>query len=149
MALKIMDASSYLELNLKECGREICLPDKEFTYTPKSYHLFHYVASGKEPWCMADKTYHLHRGDLFYFAPHDLPHYTPDHDDPWSYLWLGFDGTNAKAFLSLAGLSSENPVFMTKTIATRNSSMRFITATSPKASSISIALDRLMPCSVY
>jgi AraC-like DNA-binding protein len=110
MALKIMDASSYLELNLKECGREICLPDKEFTYTPKSYHLFHYVASGKGTLVYGDKTYHLHRGDLFYFAPHDLPHYTPDHDDPWSYLWLGFDGTNVKAFLTLAGLSSENPV---------------------------------------
>lgn len=110
MANKLLDASTYLELNLQESGREICLPDKVFEFTPKTYHLFHYISSGKGTLVYGGKTYHLHKGDLFYFAPKANPHYTPDHDDPWSYLWLGFDGANASVFLLMAGLSPENPV---------------------------------------
>jgi AraC-like DNA-binding protein len=110
MVTKLLDASSYIELSLFECGRERCIPEKEFDFTVKTYHLVHYVAAGKGNLWISGKLYRLHRGDIFYVPPGCHPHYTPDHDDPWTYLWLGFDGSNAKAYLQMMRLSEENPV---------------------------------------
>jgi len=111
MVNRLLDASKYLKLNLKECGREHCIAKKEFLFTPKTYFLFHYVASGKGTLISDGVLYKLHAGDLFYIAPGDRPHYTPDESDPWTYVWLGFDGSNARSFVNMAGLSSSNPVF--------------------------------------
>lgn len=104
-------ADNHLELSLHECGREHCLAAKEFHFTPKTYHLFHYVSAGKGTFSLAGKTYHLHRGDLFYIPPHAEPHYSPDKEDPWSYTWLGFGGVDAEGFLALAHISEKNPVY--------------------------------------
>lgn len=111
MANRVLDASSYIELNLRECGREACIPDKIFEFTPKTYFLFHYVVSGKGTLVVGKETFHLHHGDLFYIAPGTRPTYTPDHDDPWTYLWLGFDGSVAPQFLALAGLDETHPIY--------------------------------------
>jgi AraC family transcriptional regulator of arabinose operon len=111
MANRVLDGSTYIELSLKECGREACIPDKIFEFTPKTYFLFHYIVSGKGTLSVGDETFHLHRGDLFYIAPGTHPRYTPDHDDPWTYLWLGFDGSAASQFLALVGLDETHPVY--------------------------------------
>lgn len=110
MVSRFLDASKYLELNLKECGREHCIAEKEFVFTPKPYYLFHYVCGGKGTLISAGVIYKLHAGDLFFIAPGDQPHYTPDVNDPWTYVWLGFDGTNARSFIAMTGLSQTNPV---------------------------------------
>lgn len=108
---RINDASKYVELSLHEAGREVCVPDKVFSFTPKSYHLFHYVATGKGTLEYKGVVYSIHAGQLFYIAPGDKPLYKPDPRDPWSYVWLGFNGANAKRFLQLAGISSDSPVY--------------------------------------
>jgi AraC-like DNA-binding protein len=105
------EAKAYIELSLHECGREICIPDKVFHFTPKDYHLFHYVTAGKGTFEIDGETYHLHRGMIFYIPPHVEPHYSPDPDDPWAYEWLGFSGSSASGFLALAGLSREHPIY--------------------------------------
>jgi AraC-like DNA-binding protein len=110
MVSKPLDSSTYVELNLKECGREICIPDKVFEFTSKTYFLLHYVVSGKGIFVSNGETYHLHHGDIFYIAPNTHPKYTPDHNEPWTYLWLGFDGSNAPLLLSLAGLDENHPI---------------------------------------
>jgi AraC-like DNA-binding protein len=111
MVSRLLNASNYLELNIKESGREHCIAEKNFSFTPKTYFLFHYVTSGKGTFTYGDEIYHLHAGDMFYIAPGDKPHYTPDPNDPWTYIWLGFDGSNARAFLDAASISPEHPVF--------------------------------------
>lgn len=107
----IRDASTYIELNLQESGQEVCVPDKVFNFTPKRYHLFHYVYQGKGTLEYKGITYQVKAGQLFYIAPGDMPFYKPDPDDPWCYVWLGFDGSNAKRFLFSAGLSSSTPIY--------------------------------------
>jgi AraC-like DNA-binding protein len=108
---RISDATKYVELSLHEAGREVCVPDKIFSYTPKTYHLFHYIETGKGTLEYKGVTYNLHAGQIFYIAPGDKPFYKPDPNDPWSYVWLGFSGSNAARFLGLAGLSSSSPIY--------------------------------------
>lgn len=108
---RIEDASQYVELSLQEAGREVCVPDKVFQFTPKKYHLFHYVETGKGTLEYKGVVYNLHAGQFFYIAPGDEPYYKPDPKDPWSYVWLGFAGSNAAKFLKMAGISPEHPVY--------------------------------------
>lgn len=103
-------ASSYIELSLKECGHEKCIPDKIFKFTEKNYHLFHYVVAGKGTLTLKNKTYQIHKGMIFYIPPFVSPRYSPDKDDPWTYIWLGFDGSNASDYLKSIGFSEDNPV---------------------------------------
>lgn len=105
------DAGTYLELSLHETGRESCRPDKEFHFTPKSYHLFHYVTKGKGTFEAEGKTYRLKRGSIFYIAPGQIPYYYPDPEEPWSYEWLGFYGSRAEGFLESLGITKESPIY--------------------------------------
>jgi len=105
------EAKNYIELSLHECGREQCIPEKIFHFTPKEYHLFHYVTNGKGTFTLAGVTYKIHKGMIFYIPPRAEPHYSPDAADPWSYEWLGFAGSNASRFLSLSGISETSPVY--------------------------------------
>lgn len=100
----LMKASNGLELKLLECGKEKCVANKNFSFTPKDYHLFHYVVSGKGFFVENNQKHPLKKGHLFYIRPGDKRHYYPDNDDPWTYIWLGFDGTMVEAFLSRTGL---------------------------------------------
>lgn len=103
-------ASSYIELNLHECGREICIPEKAIVFSKKNYHLFHYIISGKGKFEINGKTYSLHKGMVFYIPPGSDARYGPDKQDPWTYVWIGFGGTNALEYLKRAGLSKDNPI---------------------------------------
>lgn len=106
----LIHADQYIELNLRECGREKCIPQKAFDFTVKDYHLFHYVVMGEGYLEMGGKKYHLHKGNIFYIPPKEHPVYYPDQNEPWTYCWLGFDGSNAAKYLSESGISIENPI---------------------------------------
>lgn len=103
-------ADQYIELALRECGKEKCIPNKIFSYTPKNYHLFHLVIQGKGHFSINGKKYNLHAGSLFYIPPSTKAEYHPDKDDPWTYIWLGFDGSNAQLYLSSIDVSLDKPV---------------------------------------
>ena len=104
------NAASYLEISLHEIGREECLPNKVFHYTPKEYHLFHYVVRGKGTFTIRGVTYHLKRGDCFYIPPREVPTYSPDPEDPWIYEWVGIGGSRATSIIESVEISGSSPV---------------------------------------
>lgn len=104
------DASRYFELNLFECGYEQTIPTKLFTFTPKEYYVVHLVIAGRGFFETNNKRYELKKGDLFFIAPNEHPHYYPDANDPWTYVWLGFGGANAFEYLSLANITKNAPI---------------------------------------
>jgi len=106
----IDDASTYIELNLKECGSEICIPEKEIVFSKKNYHLFHYVVSGKGYFEFNKKRYVIHKGMIFYIPPGSGAKYYPDKKNPWTYVWIGFSGANVNNYLLRAKLSSTSPI---------------------------------------
>ncbi len=108
----VLDPSLYFELNIQEIGREACVKGKKFDYTPKSYHLFHYIMDGEGTLEYKGKTYKLKPGQMFYIAPNDKPIYSPNPDNPWTYIWVGFDGLVVKELLATSHISASNPIYV-------------------------------------
>ncbi len=77
----------------------------------KPHYLIHYILSGKGILRLHDKEYKLEAGYGFLIQPGELAFYQADEKDPWSYLWVGFAGSRAGAYLQEMGLSEHHPVF--------------------------------------
>lgn len=101
---------SSADLSLYECGIEDCTPC--YTYGPRTreHYIFHYILSGKGTFCAEGKEYALGQNDLFLILPHQSTVYTADKKDPWSYVWVGFNGLKAESYVNNLGLSAEQPV---------------------------------------
>ncbi|MFA6860897.1 MAG: helix-turn-helix domain-containing protein [Bacilli bacterium] len=108
------NVKNYIELSLHETGREVCIPEKEIVFSQKDYHLFHYIISGKGVFEINGKKYNLHKGMIFYIPPKSDAKYAPDKKDPWTYEWLGFDGSSVSSYLTRGNISMINPVFNDK-----------------------------------
>lgn len=106
----ITNASKYIDLAVTECGRERCVSTKKIDFTPKDYHMFHFIEFGKGVFESGEKQYKLQRGALFYIPPRSAPSYYPDEKDPWTYLWVGFKGEKSDALLNECGISNISPV---------------------------------------
>lgn len=99
------------EFYLCYCGREDCKPEHCYGPAVRSNYLIHYITKGKGVFLIGSKEYHLHAGQGFLIAPNIQTFYQADREDPWSYCWVGFDGTNAERYLADCNLSAEYPVF--------------------------------------
>ncbi|MCL2362459.1 MAG: AraC family transcriptional regulator [Defluviitaleaceae bacterium] len=78
--------------------------------------LFHYVVSGKGRLFSATESgiineYSLEPGQGFTFWPGQLNTFIADHDDPWEYLSVEFNGLRAKEALIQAGLLYDSPIY--------------------------------------
>ena len=107
---ELIDARNYRDLSVFECGKEECVKDKEIFLTKKKYHLFHYVVSGRGTLVLNKKEYHISRGTIF-FIPRDTDAmYYPDRDNPWYYIWVGFDGDKVDEMLNQLSIGIDNPL---------------------------------------
>ncbi|NLI94947.1 MAG: AraC family transcriptional regulator [Erysipelotrichaceae bacterium] len=114
MVAKLIDVSSISGLSIHECGREVCIPNKIFSFDEKDYYLVHYVVDGAGTLHLNGRDYNLKRGDMFFFAPHEKPVYHPSPTNPWTYIWVGFSGDVAEEILKLSGINKENAIYTDK-----------------------------------
>ena len=72
-------------------GYEDC--KRGHSYGPAVRHqwLIHYVVSGIGYFKIRGKQYTLSGGSLFVIPPYVEIFYVADEDEPWSYIWIGFD----------------------------------------------------------
>ena len=77
----------------------------------KPHYLIHYILSGKGIFSAGGKEYPLEAGYGFLIVPDELVFYQADENDPWTYVWVGFSGTQAAEYISNMGLSVRQPVF--------------------------------------
>ena len=98
------------DLSLYECGFEECIP--EYTYGPceRQHYVMHYILSGKGTFCAEGKTYSLGQGDLFLIVPGQTTVYSADKQNPWTYVWVGFNGLKAESYMNAIGLTIQSPV---------------------------------------
>ncbi len=101
---------SSADLSLYECGIEDCVPG--YTYGPRvrEHYIFHYILSGKGTFWAEGKQYNLGKNDLFLITPQQSTVYAADQEEPWSYVWVGFNGLKAESYVNNLGLSAENPI---------------------------------------
>lgn len=98
-------------LILHQCGREVCRPRHGYGPAIRDHYLIHCVLDGCGQFFVRDKVYDLTAGQGFLILPGVVTTYVADDGHPWTYAWVGFNGTHAKPLLDLCGLCLDNPIF--------------------------------------
>ena len=112
----VFPSENFVDLGLYQFGWEQCDPSHSFGPAARNHYLFHYCLSGTGT-LYADNTkgesitYQVKSGQGFMLFPHQICTYIADHDIPWEYVWIEFDGLRAKETVELAGLSLESPIY--------------------------------------
>lgn len=102
---------NHTDLNMYQCGTEVCNRNHFFGPAVRDHFLIHFILSGKGIFQVGDKTYHLREGQGFLICPDIVTYYQADAEDPWHYSWVGFHGLKAEQYLKNAKLTAYNPIF--------------------------------------
>lgn len=112
----VFPSENFIDLGLYQFGWEQCDPSHSFGPAARNHYLFHLCLSGTGT-LIADNTqgesitYQIKSGQGFMMFPHQICTYIADHEIPWEYVWLEFDGLRAKETVELTGLSWNQPVY--------------------------------------
>ena len=107
---------NFVDIGLYQYGWEHCEPSHSFGPAARNHYVFHYVISGTGT-LMADDAsgntveYQVRSGQGFMLFPGQVNTYIADHELPWEYTWIEFDGLRAKEIVSTAGLSPDFPIY--------------------------------------
>lgn len=103
---------NYSELGLYHCGEERCAPGHSYGPAVRDHYLIHYIISGEGTFQVSDRTYYLKKGQGFLICPEVVTFYKADIQNPWHYMWVGFNGFRAKEYLDEAKITQEAPIFL-------------------------------------
>ncbi len=92
-------------------GRSICMSGHSFGPDVRQNYLIHYVISGKGIFETDSSRFPVSQGQCFLIEPGISTFYQADRKEPWTYLWMSFNGTLAKAIIRDLGIRRECPVF--------------------------------------
>lgn len=98
-------------LYLNCCGLSRTESMHSFGPALKPHYLIHYILSGRGRFSTGGKEYPLETGYGFLITPDELAFYQADEKEPWTYVWVGFSGTQAAEYVKNIGLSVRQPVF--------------------------------------
>lgn len=96
------------DIHIVNWGHEDCKPNHQFGPTVRNHFLFHFVTKGEGTFTCKGKTYPIKAGQGFIIKPGELTFYQASGTDPWSYRWVGYNGTDALALTREAGLATAN-----------------------------------------
>lgn len=96
------------DLFLTTCGIQNCSPGHFYGPGSRDEYLLHFVCDGKGTYVVNQTAYTLGKGDFFLILPGTKIHYYADNQNPWSYLWIGFQGKNAPKCIEEAYLGKKN-----------------------------------------
>lgn len=91
--------SHHFDLNVDHYGAETC--DKNYSFGPsiRDNYVLHFIVSGKGTFSIDGQTTSLKAGDLFLLPKDKLTFYQADGQEPWSYIWVGFNGSRVEPLL--------------------------------------------------
>lgn len=98
-------------LALFYCGWEKCKPSHSFGPAIRPHHLFHLILNGCGTYYVNGMSFHLQKGQGFLILPGETTIYTADHENPWEYCWIGFDGYDVKKILQRCGFVDGNLIY--------------------------------------
>ena len=103
--------AKFQELYLCFCGMSECEPNHSFGPAVRPNYIVHYILSGKGIYQVGEHRYELQQGQGFLIEPEMVTFYKADEEEPWSYLWVGFAGEQAKSHLEDLGLNTNQLIF--------------------------------------
>lgn len=101
----VSENKTFQDLNPLFVGYEYCEPGHCFGPAVREYYLLHYIMAGKGSYFVEGREYRLQKGDCFLIKPGQLTVYRADRDEPWYYVWIGFNGRLAEDFRNLKPVS--------------------------------------------
>lgn len=101
-------------LSVYNTGYETCTSNHSWGPAVRDHYLIHYISSGCGVYMTNKQSYPLHAGDLFLISPAQSASYRADPLNPWEYSWVGFNGTDARRLITMAGFSKKEPVLHTE-----------------------------------
>lgn len=112
----VFPSENFVDLGLYQFGWEQCDPSHSFGPAARNHYLFHYCLTGTGTLYAQNSkgeslTYQVKSGQGFLLFPNQVCTYIADHELPWEYVWLEFDGLRAKETVELAGLSPNHPIY--------------------------------------
>lgn len=99
-----------IDMYLSTCGMQNCFPDHSFGPGKRDEFILHFICEGKGVYESNGKKYELEKGDMFLIWPEEEVSYKADSKNPWSYIWIGFQGVKATSYLKAAGFDKETLV---------------------------------------
>ncbi|SFQ26937.1 AraC-type DNA-binding protein [Desemzia incerta] len=100
----------YQDLYYVTKGREKCAPNHSYGPNIREYYLIHIILEGKG-YCETETSkFNLSKGQFFVIFPDEQTFYQADEENPWEYIWFGFDGRVAEAILSSMGINRQTPI---------------------------------------
>lgn len=96
------------EINPLVCGWENCESGHSFGPASREYYLIHYIISGAGIFQRNGQSYSMTKGCIFLIRPYEITFYKADDDDPWEYIWIGFNGRLVPGLLAGSGFSEDN-----------------------------------------
>lgn len=106
-------ASRFQDLQLRFCGYEECVPGHSYGPAVRNQYLIHIIKSGSGIYQVNQQRYELGSGSGFLIEPGAQTYYEADLENPWTYFWVGFDGSMAPDVIRDLGLGKELLVFQT------------------------------------
>lgn len=100
-----------LDLYLGYCGMEKCLPSHSYGPAVRNNYLIHYIIDGEGTYYVNGQSYRLRKNQGFLICPNTLTYYKASKDNPWTYMWIAFNGIKAKKYLNYANLNEDNLIF--------------------------------------
>lgn len=98
-----------LSIDVLKIGQEFCDPRKKAEDYKNSRYTILFVLYGRG--YVVDETgkeYTIRRNEAFVLYKDERYCYKPDKRDPWSYIWVDFDGEEVDGLLSICGFSRDN-----------------------------------------
>lgn len=95
---------NFSEINPVVAGWEECKKGHAFGPAIREYYLIHYVMSGKGIFQRNNQTVTLEKNSMFLIRPHEMTFYQADAEDPWYYIWVGFEGSLVEGLLQYTDL---------------------------------------------
>ena len=91
-------------------GRQQCAPGYGWGPGVRDHYLLHLILSGTGTYTVGGAVYALSAGDSFLIYPNTPVHYCADKEEPWEYIWVGFDGLDAPRHMERTVFSADAPV---------------------------------------
>lgn len=98
------------ELHLVACGYEKCSPEHSYGPAFRHYYMLHFILSGQGHLYIHNRHYVIRANQYFLITPDVLTFYKADTKNPWTYMWLCFNGDSVPDILRHCGISPETPV---------------------------------------
>lgn len=101
----------FQDIYLCFCGYAKCEPLHSFGPAVRPNYILHYILEGKGRYYVGETQYELQAGQGFLIEPEIQTFYQADQNTPWTYLWVGFNGSHAKEYLKDIGINSHQLIF--------------------------------------